>query len=250
MNCSYTKWYAEPGRYTITVRVPDGPFAKEAEVALVDYGIQVAREQQAQKVLLAFDDKRPDLPLLAYERGYPLLVKFLVTALEVKTFAPATHVSTLPASIQITRIGQMEEEGIDWRPLYFEAFREILRDVPTGEEMTDTTWDDFLEMIDEPERFQARSTFVAIENGKIVGLSELCPSLVDPSIAQTGLTGVRREHRRRGIAQSLKITAICWAKEQGIRLIATDNASINPMYDLNLRLGFHDQFSVQLHSVD
>ena len=55
---------------------------------------------------------------------------------------------------------------------------------------------------------------------------------------QTNLTGVLRSHRRRGIATTLKLHAMAFAHQYGARVIVTDNEESNPMYDLNMKLGF------------
>jgi GNAT superfamily N-acetyltransferase len=54
----------------------------------------------------------------------------------------------------------------------------------------------------------------------------------------TGLTAVSRSHRRRGLATALKVRTITHAQAQGCRRIITDNEENNPMYQLNLQLGF------------
>ena len=53
-----------------------------------------------------------------------------------------------------------------------------------------------------------------------------------------GLTGVLRSHRRRGIALALKLLTFKYAQAQGVRYIETGNEENNPMYDLNVMLGF------------
>jgi len=53
---------------------------------------------------------------------------------------------------------------------------------------------------------------------------------------------VLRSHRRRGLATALKVHAITWAQSLGAKTIATDNEQNNPMYQLNVRLGFKAQF--------
>ncbi|MBE2224121.1 MAG: GNAT family N-acetyltransferase [Anaerolineae bacterium] len=57
----------------------------------------------------------------------------------------------------------------------------------------------------------------------------------------TGVTTVRREYRRRGIATALKVHIIRFAQENGVQEIFTGNDSQNPMYQLNLKLGFKSQ---------
>ena len=72
----------------------------------------------------------------------------------------------------------------------------------------------------------------------VLGLSLLKKNLADSSKIQTGLTGVLRSHRRRGIALALKLQAIAYAKTEGIKTIETDNEENNHMYQINMQLGF------------
>ena len=57
----------------------------------------------------------------------------------------------------------------------------------------------------------------------------------------TVFTGVVRSHRRRGIAKALKVLAIDYAHRQGYQLIKTDNEEHNPMFQINLALGFQPE---------
>lgn len=57
----------------------------------------------------------------------------------------------------------------------------------------------------------------------------------------TGVTATRREYRRRGLATALKLHIIQFAKAHGVQEIFTTNDSQNPMYQLNLALGFKPQ---------
>ncbi len=60
----------------------------------------------------------------------------------------------------------------------------------------------------------------------------------NPSKVYVGVTGVARAYRRRGIATVLKLRTIQFAQEVGARWIETENEENNPMYQLNLKLGF------------
>jgi mycothiol synthase len=55
------------------------------------------------------------------------------------------------------------------------------------------------------------------------------------------VTTTRREYRRRGIATALKVHIIQFAKARGVQEIFTTNDAQNPMYQLNLALGFQPQ---------
>ena len=50
--------------------------------------------------------------------------------------------------------------------------------------------------------------------------------------------GVLKDFRRKGIATALKIKAIEKLIEKGVTEIRTDNEENNPMYKINVALGF------------
>ena len=60
----------------------------------------------------------------------------------------------------------------------------------------------------------------------------------EPHKGWTGSLGVLRDFRRRGIATALKIKAIEALLEKGVTEVRTDNEENNPMYKINIALGF------------
>jgi GNAT superfamily N-acetyltransferase len=87
--------------------------------------------------------------------------------------------------------------------------------------------------------FNLDAWFIAIDDGRYVAHSQgKINRDSEPVQFITGVTTVRREYRRRHIATALKVHAIRHAQEQGVQEIFTTNDSQNPMYRLNLQLGF------------
>ena len=81
--------------------------------------------------------------------------------------------------------------------------------------------------------------FALTLEGQVAAMTELYTDGVDPTKLHTGLTGARREHRRRGLALALKLAALGVARERGTASVWTGNATTNaPMLALNTRLGF------------
>jgi GNAT superfamily N-acetyltransferase len=109
--------------------------------------------------------------------------------------------------------------------------------IPPGEVRQPAVYERWLEFHQHPTLMQ-EAYFIAVADGVHIGTSNLWHS-PEPDMIRTGLTAVRREYRRRGIAMGLKVRALSFAKELGFRRSVTDNASINlPMLAINDRLGF------------
>jgi mycothiol synthase len=90
----------------------------------------------------------------------------------------------------------------------------------------------------ENEAILAAGSFVALERGEIVGYSGLV-SHDNPGVAEDGLTVVRRDRRRRGLAMTLKRMELAWAAENGFREVVTWTQRGNEsMRKLNELLGY------------
>ena len=82
-------------------------------------------------------------------------------------------------------------------------------------------------------------SFAALEGKDIVGLAELRSWEDEPAKAEHGLTVVRRDRRRRGLASALKERQIAWAAANGIRTLVTYTQTGNEnMQEVNARLGY------------
>jgi GNAT superfamily N-acetyltransferase len=80
---------------------------------------------------------------------------------------------------------------------------------------------------------------VAVDGDKYVGSTDIhvLPKS-DPYKAWTGSLGVLREYRRKGIATALKVKAFEKLRKKGVKQVRTDNEENNPMYKINVKLGF------------
>jgi GNAT superfamily N-acetyltransferase len=79
---------------------------------------------------------------------------------------------------------------------------------------------------------------VAVDGEQYVATTQLWRS-PEPARLRTGLTGVRRAYRRRGLALGLKVRALGDAKAAGFGSVCTENASTNVgMLAVNDQLGF------------
>ncbi len=125
----------------------------------------------------------------------------------------------------------------------FDLWWAIKQDIPAagGAVSTPITFEHYVETRLTGPNFMPDGYFVATHNGEYVGTSAFWGA-DERKIIRNGITGVKREYRRRGIALALKIRGIEYAKQQGYEKIETQNNSINrPMLSINEALGFEKQ---------
>jgi len=123
----------------------------------------------------------------------------------------------------------------------YELTMEVERDVPSPDPHTDVSYEFFVERRLNDPNLLPDAFFVALHDDKYVGTSALWASQGNDDL-YTGLTGIRRDYRRKGIALALKLRGIAYARAHGRSLIKTWNESRNrPMLSINEALGYVKQ---------
>jgi GNAT superfamily N-acetyltransferase len=198
-----------------------------------------AEEHNAALVHCGVEDRYSEIVALAQGFGFWTKQEQKVSRLDVKGFSRQN--SSL--DFEIVSLTQLKEMRPDtWLHDFWRLEMDILKDVPMTGEFKEDPIEMFEKFLSMP-GVDPDGIFLALVDGALAGVSGLGPSLSDPKIGITGLTGVRREHRRKGIAQALKTVSINWGKAKGIEFVMTDNEEKNPMYLLNEQLGFRHVFN-------
>ena len=111
--------------------------------------------------------------------------------------------------------------------------------MPEGIVMERGPYDQFLKYQQLFEKKRYGVEIIATYGDKYVGSTDIhiYPNS-DPHKAWTGGLGVLREYRRQGIATALKVKAFIKLRAKGVSLVRTDNEENNPMYLINVALGF------------
>ena len=148
---------------------------------------------------------------------------------QVRTLGEESPVEP-PAGVTFVTIGERPELLRAAYPLGLEGWA----DMATSEPVTTSLEDWLADEASFPE-----GSFVALAEGEIVGYSGLCRHGDDATTAEDGLTVVRRDWRRRGLATALKRAELAWAAANGIREIVTWTQRGNDgMRAANERLGY------------
>ena len=177
--------------------------------------------------------------------GFEQVMRSPVSQLDVAGFDAGRFADSLlwvaERGIEIVSLARLADADPQWKHKLWALTRELYLDVPARESMPEQTIESFEERWLRAPGFNAGAHFVALDGDRWVGTSSLWLPQGEPEKLNTGLTGVVRSHRRRGIATALKVRAIAFARQIGAQAIQTDNEENNPMYWLNLQLGFEPQ---------
>lgn len=143
--------------------------------------------------------------------------------------------------LKIKSLAEMKEEGADFWPALHDLKWEIIQDVPHNRPPKQETLERFKEVWGDEVIVPPDSAFIGFVGDEMVGMSTGFIMEAQPDRFDTGLTGVARKHRRKGFATAMKLHVVDWCAKNGVRWIDTGNEKDNPMYQLNVALGF-EQF--------
>ncbi|MEJ2750611.1 MAG: GNAT family N-acetyltransferase, partial [Anaerolineae bacterium] len=177
--------------------------------------------------------------------GFQPVMRYPLSILNLAEFdlTPYAHLADKMAAqnIEIVPVAELSERDADWQRRIYELDVSVTEDTPSPHPYTHAPFPLYAQSEFEDPNFMPEAWFVALANGQYVGMTNLGMANEAAKIMHTYFTGVRRDYRRRGIALALKVRAIQFAQNLGARLILTNNEENNPMYLMNLALGFQPQ---------
>jgi mycothiol synthase len=176
-------------------------------------------------------------------QGFREVMRYFESRLDVPAFdfTPFLAQEAVPGGYALTSYAELGESEQMQRRLY-RLWSEVRQDVPRPDPGTPWPFGSFVTRFQDSASLLPEGLLIAVHlaSGEDVALSELWKS--DGAHLNTGLTGVRRAHRRRGLALSLKLAAIRAAQRLNVQEIRTANASNNAgMLSINGLLGFRRQ---------
>ena len=237
-------WAYVPGRYSLYIAVHPTYQRRGIGSAFYDFALaQLAQQEEAMNVLHAHArSETPQGIRFLEERGFVQVMRWWDSRLDLAKFAPEDYAPLLAklaaAGVEIITAAEFALRNPDWQRSIYAVDREATLDEPQPTPPTPLSYEDYCKFVFDNPNFRAERIFVAVDGDRAVGMTELPLNPVDPANLHTGFTGIGRSHRRRGIATALKAAALTYAKETGAQTVATGNEENNPMYAINLQMGF------------
>jgi mycothiol synthase len=112
-------------------------------------------------------------------------------------------------------------------------------DVPRMEPYVAPTLEEFVDLYLRGPGFLPQGFFLARLGTQYVAMSNLERIPGDPAGLHQNFTATRSEFRGRGVATTLKLRTIAFARENGYQFVLTENDSLNDrIWSINQRLGF------------
>ncbi len=244
--CSNVWWSSDPDRYRFSIAVHPDFERQGIGTAVYEHILNRCNAQTPPPRILesgTYQHKTQSVRFLQ-KHGFHIVMRWIISTLDVPAFDVAQFAALRQRiagrGIAIRPLPQQIPHDPDWQKHLWELDWALTQDEPLPFTPQQLPLEEFVQRHIEAPNVIHDAWFVALDNGRYVGMTQLERNESDPTRYSTGFTGTVRSHRRIGLATALKTCAIEYAQQQGIQLIRTGNEESNPMYLLNKKLGFTD----------
>jgi GNAT superfamily N-acetyltransferase len=237
-------WNHTPGKYFIEIAVQ--PTLQRRGIGTALYGeimpILHARQPAPLFFVAATREDQPGGLALLQKQGFQQVMRDPMSRLDVTAFDPTRFAAVgdkvRRAGITLHTMTELKQRDPHWQRHWYELEMAINDDHPMPDRGEPLPFETFARLVDTPLVNTDASFFAVDAAGNYVGQSTLEIPDRQSKTLNVGMTGVLRSHRRMGIATALKVRAIEFAQAYGAQWIETSNEENNPMFQLNLKLGF------------
>ncbi len=239
----YTQWEGSyhPGKFFIYALIHPDYQGEGFGKLFYQHILDELKEHDPEKLEAhAREDKKRALRFLE-DRGFESTMKMWEAELKVDEFEFEEYEDLEEKledeGIVLKSLKDIEHDEENKRKLY-ELHEDVMEDVPLPDGYTRTEYDRFIDKLFNHPRYFPEAYILAIKDDEFVGMSSHWYKEKENSLF-TGLTGVRKDYRGKGIATAMKIKAIGVAKEENIAKIKTMNETRNEdILHINEKMGF------------
>lgn len=237
-------WQHQVGKYDLEVLVHPDFQGRGIGSALYEQALKnlSAREPKATSLVASTREDQPRGLRFLQSRGFEPIMRWAKSRLSLTTFdfdkfEEALH-KIRQQGIAIYSLADLQTMQPDWQRRYYELNESAGQDTPSPDPMSAVPFEQFVMQTFGHPHFDPEMHFIAVDQeGNWLGLTEL-GERENSTDFSTPFTCVHPSHRRRGIAMAVKLHAIGFAKQYGAQTITAVNEEHNPMYQINLALGF------------
>jgi len=238
-----SSWTHVPGKYFVAVNVHPDFQRRGIGTRFYDHMVTEIAGYDPKPTTLTSDTRedKPDYVRFLTKRGFVQKLREQSSRLDLRAFDPGAFrdvVERVEAmGVEIVSVAELELRDPDWMKEYYELDWIVSQDIPTVDPLVKRDFEVFKKHMEGP-GFVPEMFLIAILDGRQIGTASLWEQPASPDRLYTELTGVVPEHRRKGVATALKVRSLEIGKRTGAKWVDTDNNDQNPMYLLNVRLGF------------
>jgi len=239
-----TPWSYQPGKYKIYLAVQSDFERQGIGAALYEQMMAALAKRELKPTVITSSTRehKPQGIRFLEQRGFKQVMRAPESRLDVTLFDPAKFSAVAERvqaqGIKIYTIPELQAIDPNWQQNLYELDWICTLDEPSPDPPTKQPLEQYVKQFLGHPDFMAEAWFIALDGSHYVGLTGLFRNPATREQINSGFTGVLPDYRRRGIATALKLRAIEFARRYGAKTIKTGNEENNPMYKLNLDLGF------------
>ncbi len=238
---SINEWSKRPGKFSLDLDIDPAFEGQGFDEALYNHLVKVVEDKNPVKLKMWIREDKTHRIELFQQKGFKESLRSLNSELDLLSFefAPfAKYVDKATAAgIEIISLEELQTRDSDWMQKLYDLEMTIASGIRYAEAFTPMGLEEFAKEFKQT-NFRADAWFIALDGNDYVGTCSIYTEEVLEDKLSQSFTGVLPSHRRRGIGTAIKLKSIAFAKAIGAKVLETSNEENNPMYTLNIKLGF------------